>query len=79
MAPETETPETPETPDLRTVSEDPGSLSVGSRARFTKYALRDEETGEQYLGPDQFTDAVAPIDEDYVRSFSQPTFARTLS
>lgn len=56
-----------ETPDPRAVSEDPGSLSVGSKARFNKYALRDEETGEKYLGPDQFTDAVAPIDEDYVR------------
>ena len=54
-------------PDPRAVSEDPGSLSAGSKARFTKYAARDDESGEQYLGPDQFIDAIAPIDEDYVR------------
>ena len=68
MAPATETPEIP---DPRAVSDNPGSLSIGSKARFNKYALRDEKTGEQYLGPDQFTDAVAPIDEDYVSSPSR--------
>lgn len=54
-------------PEARAVSEDPSSLSAGSKARFNGNAIRDEETGEQYLGPDQFIDAIAPVDEDYVR------------
>lgn len=61
-------------PEARAVSEDPSSLSVGSKARFNGNAIRDEETGEQYLGPDQFIDAIAPVDEDYVRS-PRPTSA----
>ncbi|KAK3491296.1 putative mitochondrial carrier protein ARALAR1 [Neurospora crassa] len=36
-----------------------------TKARFTHYAVQDSETGELYLGPDQFIDAVAPPHEDY--------------
>lgn len=61
--------------DPRAVSEDPSSLSAGSKARFNKFAKRDEETGELYLGRDEFIDAIAPIDEDYVRS-CRPTSAQ---
>ena len=56
--------------DLRAASEDAGSLSAGSKARFQRNAIKDPETGDLYLGPDQFIDAVAPVDEDYV---SYPT------
>lgn len=64
--------------DPRVVSEDPSSLSAGSKARFNRYSKRDEETGEPYLGPDEFIDAVAPIDEDYVRSYNQRPRAHML-
>lgn len=37
-----------------------------TKARFTRYAVQDSETGELFLGPDQFIDAVAPPHEDYV-------------
>lgn len=57
--------------DPRVVSEDPSSLSAGSKARFNRFSKRDENTGEPYLGPDEFIDAIAPIDEDYVRSCNQ--------
>lgn len=64
------------TPEARAVSEDPSSLSAGSKARFNRNAIRDDETGELYLGPDQFIDAIAPIDEDYVRSPGRPALAQ---
>ncbi|KAK3327384.1 mitochondrial carrier domain-containing protein [Cercophora scortea] len=40
-------------------------VSVQTKARFNTYATKDPETGEAYLGVDQFIDAVAPPDEDY--------------
>ncbi|CAI4210213.1 unnamed protein product [Parascedosporium putredinis] len=51
--------------DVRSVSEDASGLPAGSHARFQKNAVQDSETGELYLGPEQFIDAVAPADEDY--------------
>jgi hypothetical protein len=36
------------------------------KAEFAKHAIKDEETGEEYLGPKEFVDAIAPVDEDYV-------------
>ncbi|SPN98895.1 probable mitochondrial carrier protein ARALAR1 [Cephalotrichum gorgonifer] len=47
------------------VAEDLSGLSAGSKARFNSNAIRDSETGEAYLGPDQFINAIAPTDEDY--------------
>lgn len=36
-----------------------------AQAQFTKNALQDAETGELYLGLDQFINAIAPEDEDF--------------
>ena len=47
-------------------AETPGSqLSAQSRARFNSNAVRDEATGELYMGPEEFINAVAPENEDY--------------
>ncbi|KZZ97466.1 Mitochondrial carrier domain protein [Moelleriella libera RCEF 2490] len=46
--------------------EEPGSqLSAQSRARFNTHAVTDPETGELYMGQEEFINAVAPKDEDY--------------
>ena len=42
-------------------------LSQQSRASFLKHARKDEETGEFYLGENEFIDAIAPESENYVR------------
>ncbi len=47
-------------------SKEPAQLSAQTKARFNAHALKDPETGELYMGPDQFIDAIAPPDEDYV-------------
>lgn len=54
-------------------SEEPIHVSTQAKARFNSNALTDPETGELFLGPDEFIDAVAPPDEDYVSS-SPPVF-----
>lgn len=41
-------------------------LTQETRESFMKYALRDEKTGEHYMGEDEFINAVAPVGEDYV-------------
>ena len=41
-------------------------LSQQTRAEFMKHAITDSETGEHYLGEDQFINAIAPQSEDYV-------------
>lgn len=49
------------------VEEQPSAeLSVQTKARFNKHAVKDETSGELFLGPEEFIDAVAPVDEDYV-------------
>ncbi|KAK0719831.1 mitochondrial carrier domain-containing protein [Lasiosphaeris hirsuta] len=40
-------------------------LSAQTKARFNTHAIKDDETGELCLGPEQFIDAVAPPEEDY--------------
>ncbi|KAK5126727.1 hypothetical protein LTR85_009661 [Meristemomyces frigidus] len=40
-------------------------LSTQTRHDFLQHALKDEETGEQYLDEQAFIDAVAPQGEDY--------------
>ncbi|KAF2086184.1 mitochondrial carrier [Saccharata proteae CBS 121410] len=45
-------------------TQEPG-LSEQAKANFYKHAVRDEQTGEHYLGEHQFVDAVAPESEDY--------------
>ncbi|PFH55956.1 hypothetical protein XA68_17326 [Ophiocordyceps unilateralis] len=45
--------------------EEAPQLSAQSRARFIACAVKDSDTGELYMGPDEFINAVAPKDEDY--------------
>ncbi len=54
-------------------SEQPVQLSSQTKARFNANAIKDADTGELYLGHDEFVDAIAPPDEDYVSfSLAQP-------
>ncbi|KJZ80534.1 hypothetical protein HIM_00384 [Hirsutella minnesotensis 3608] len=46
-------------------SDEPAKLSAQSRARFLSNAVKDPETGELYMGPDEFIDTIAPANEDY--------------
>lgn len=46
--------------------DDVPKLSAQSKARFNKYAVKDAESGEPYLGPEEFIAAIVPPDEDYV-------------
>ncbi|KAG6034008.1 hypothetical protein E4U41_006725 [Claviceps citrina] len=49
-----------------TTTEEPGTqLSAQSRARFNSHAVKDPETGELYMGHEEFINAIAPADEDY--------------
>lgn len=47
-------------------SEDPVHVSAQARARFNAHSVKDPESGELIMGPDEFINAVAPTDEDYV-------------
>ncbi|KAF4973602.1 hypothetical protein FZEAL_9280 [Fusarium zealandicum] len=44
---------------------EPEHLSAQSKARFAQHAVKDAESDDLYLGPDQFIDAVAPKGEDF--------------
>ena len=46
--------------------DEPASLSASHRTSFYKNAKKDEGTGELVMGPDEFIEAIAPADEDYV-------------
>ncbi|KAH6636786.1 mitochondrial carrier domain-containing protein [Chaetomium tenue] len=46
-------------------STEPEQYSVQTKARFNRHAVKDPATGELYLGPEQFIDAIAPPHEDY--------------
>jgi solute carrier family 25 (mitochondrial aspartate/glutamate transporter), member 12/13 len=43
----------------------PENLTQDSRARFLAHAT-EEQDGEHYMTKDQFIDAIAPTEEDYV-------------
>ncbi|KAK8212315.1 calcium-binding mitochondrial carrier protein-like protein Aralar1 [Phyllosticta capitalensis] len=45
-------------------TEEPNLTDV-ARAQFYKHAVKDESTGEFFLGKDQFIDGVAPATEDF--------------
>ena len=47
-------------------SEEPAELSAKTRAYFVDRAVKDAEPGELYMGEDEFVNAIAPQDEDYV-------------
>lgn len=42
--------------------------SAQTRAEFMQHAIKDEQTGEYCMGQKEFVNAVAPPDEDYVRT-----------
>ncbi|KAF5003566.1 hypothetical protein FDECE_9893 [Fusarium decemcellulare] len=44
---------------------EPEQLSAHSKARFIKHAVKDAETGDLYLGPDEFINAITPKGEDF--------------
>ncbi|KAI1776178.1 mitochondrial carrier [Hypoxylon cercidicola] len=46
-------------------SKEPSHLSASHRASFINNAKKDEQTGELYMGPDDFVEAIAPPTEDY--------------
>lgn len=46
--------------------EEPTQLSAHTKSRFTNNAVKDAETGELFMGADEFIKAVAPTEEDYV-------------
>jgi solute carrier family 25 aspartate/glutamate transporter 12/13 len=54
-------------------TEEAAGLSTQSKARFFANAVKDGETGELYMGPDEFINAIAPQNEDFV-SFSIADF-----
>jgi solute carrier family 25 aspartate/glutamate transporter 12/13 len=47
--------------------EEEQQASAQTRADFMQHAIKDEETGEYYMGQEEFVNAVAPPGEDYVR------------
>lgn len=51
-------------------SEEPANLSASYRATFLSNAKKDEKTGELAMGLDEFVNAIAPVDEDYVSFLS---------
>ncbi|KAK5993249.1 Electrogenic aspartate/glutamate antiporter SLC25A12 [Cladobotryum mycophilum] len=46
-------------------TEEPTKLSAQTKARFNSHAIKDTETGELYLGSDEFINAVVSHNEDY--------------
>jgi solute carrier family 25 aspartate/glutamate transporter 12/13 len=48
-------------------------LSAQTKLRFNNNAVKDPETGELYMGPEEFINAVAPSGEDYVSSAKIPS------
>jgi solute carrier family 25 (mitochondrial aspartate/glutamate transporter), member 12/13 len=60
----------------------PGELSPSSRTTFLKHARRDEDTDELYMGEEEFVNAIAPPDQDYVCLkclMAQPTSNPTIA
>lgn len=41
-------------------------LSQQTKEVFLKHCVQDSESGEQYLGEEEFINAIAPESEDYV-------------
>ena len=47
-------------------SEETVQWSSHIKTRFNSKAVRDPETGQLFMGPEEFIDAIAPSNEDYV-------------
>jgi solute carrier family 25 aspartate/glutamate transporter 12/13 len=63
-------------PDLMLSSSLDSPASAQIKAAFDKNSRQDEATGERYMTPEDFIDAVAPEGEDYVSAaaISYPTW-----
>ena len=48
----------------------PEDLSPSSRTTFLKHARRDEDTDELYMGEEEFVNAIAPPEQNYVSLIS---------
>lgn len=48
--------------------EEPVHISTQAKARFNANAFKDPETGELFLGPNEFINAILPPNEDFVSS-----------
>ena len=48
-------------------SDEPVQLSSQTKSRFFSNAVKDPETGELYMSQEEFINAVAPQNEDFVR------------
>ena len=57
-------------------SEEPVELSAKTRAYFVNHAVKDAESGELYMGEDEFVNAIAPQDEDYVSLYESSCSAK---
>lgn len=53
-------------------------LSAQSKARFNTHAAKDPETGELYMGQEEFINAIAPASEDYVSWLDALSWALSL-
>ncbi len=53
-------------------SEEPVQLSSQTKSRFISKAVKDPQTGELFMGSEEFINAVAPADEDYVSDLPNP-------
>ena len=47
-------------------------LSAQSKATFDKNARKDADTGELFMGEEEFINAIAPASEDYVSPVQFP-------
>lgn len=41
-------------------------LSASTKATFVRYAKKDESNGELFMEEEDFVNAIAPVEEDYV-------------
>jgi solute carrier family 25 aspartate/glutamate transporter 12/13 len=48
---------------------EPVQLSAQSKATFEKNARKDAESGELFMGEEEFINAIAPEGEDYVSQY----------
>lgn len=48
-------------------------LSQEIRATFNRNSRLDEASGEHYMTEEEFVNAIAPFDEDYVRTSNLPS------
>ncbi len=53
-----------------TQPEDATPMSAQTKARFNQNAIKDAETGEYFMGTEEFINAIAPSNEDFVSTFS---------